>query len=80
VPILCDVDLIEHILYRNNVMSSLCFNDLYMSGQITALAISVMMIICLFFVVVFYVTGVFDGPIGLKKVICLLYSLLQHVL
>jgi hypothetical protein len=59
-PLSFDVDLIQCILYRNNVMSSLCFNDLPVSGQITALAISGMMIICLFFVGC-AISGVFDG-------------------
>jgi hypothetical protein len=55
-------------------MSSLCFNDLPVSGKITALAISGMMIICSFFVGC-NITSVLDGPIGKEKVICLLYSL-----
>jgi hypothetical protein len=47
-------------------MSSLCFNDLHVSGKITALAISGMIIICSFFVRC-NITGVFDGPIGKGK-------------
>jgi hypothetical protein len=47
-------------------MNSLCFNSLPVSGQITALAISGMMIICSFFVGC-NITGVFDGPIGKEK-------------
>jgi hypothetical protein len=62
-PISFDVDLIRRILYRNNVMSSLCFNDLPVSGQITALAISGMMLICPFFDGC-TMTGVFDGTSG----------------
>jgi hypothetical protein len=47
-------------------MSSLCFNDLPVSGKITALAISGMMIICLFFFSC-AISGVFDGIIGKEK-------------
>jgi hypothetical protein len=61
-PIPFAVDLIQRILYRNNVMRSLCFNDLPVSGQINALAISGMIMCSLF--VGCNITGVFDGPIG----------------
>jgi hypothetical protein len=62
-PISFAVDLIQRILYRNDVMSSLCFNDLPVSGHITALAISGMMTMCSLFGGC-NITGVFDGPIG----------------
>jgi hypothetical protein len=44
----------------------MCFNDLTVSGKITALAISGMMIISSFFVGC-TITGVFDGISGKKK-------------
>jgi hypothetical protein len=48
------------------LISSLCFNELTVSGQITALAISGMMIMCLFFVGC-EITGVFDGIGGKER-------------
>jgi hypothetical protein len=65
-PIPFAVDLRQRILQRNNVMRSLCFNDLPMSGQITALAISGMMIMCSFFVGC-NITSIFYGPICKEK-------------
>jgi hypothetical protein len=56
------VDLIHRILYLNNVMSSWCFKYLPVSGQLTVLAISGMMMTGLF--VGASNTGVTEGPMG----------------
>jgi hypothetical protein len=47
-------------------MSSLCFSDLPVSGHITTLDISGVLIICSLFVGC-NIIGVFDGPIGKEK-------------
>jgi hypothetical protein len=55
------VDLIHLIMYLNFVINSLCLSDLPVSGQITAFAISGMMmtlsLVILFFVFCFCVCG-----------------------
>jgi hypothetical protein len=61
-PISFDVDLIHGILYLNNVMSSWCFKDLPVWGQMTALAISDTMMTCLFVGAIN--TGVIEGSMG----------------
>jgi hypothetical protein len=78
-PISFDVDLIQLILYRNNVMSSVCFSDLPVSGEMTTLAISGMMLnfLCGWLRNNWCIQWHYGAG---KNVICLLYRFIEHIL